>query len=680
MTVEGSLPLDRNSIKGQEDLPPTTVFIDTETYGTDKDHYQRLLVGCYEVWRTNKKGLPHGNRHEERRGIFRSVDEFYRLLKGWGPCRIVAHNWQFDAAVLKLGAKCTRKTHNYFIDPNSGIYPMNSGGFNPFVVTLKWRDSGVTVEFIDNTNFHKTSLENLGESFGMAKLKMPELAEYMMDVEIPRQLVNFVQNNDSHCIQDSGDTKLDRFLRVIKYCKRDVEILRLGWFELFKFSDSEAGVTPGITVASMALRMYMKRWLPALGRGNKIVGNKSHPIVNEAEMDAYHGGRVEVFWRGKPEGKLFKYDANSMYPSSMLGNIPTRLKGFATADELFKSLRKYKMGDKAKTMYLADVTVEIPPDGLGWLGWDGIRSEDAGFIFPAGRFRGWFWQPMLHMAHNQKWIQEVHNVIAYDTYPIFRRYVEEVYHLRHLATVKGDKPKRLLYKYLLNSVYGKMGQGTFGEWEMLKPNTPEYRWQRRLLPLRKQCRWRDYATGFKEGEAMNHYWETDDGIYRWNDPEPGMGRRSVCSVAGYITTYARATLLSVMRELYQKGSTIYMCDTDSIITNGRLPETLIGDGLGKWKLEEISDGDKCEFMAPKHYTFNLTTKCKGIRKPVMGQNTYTQAQFSKWQTDYLSPNAERNQRLEHGAMVPNITKTVTGQNNKREVRGNGPTYPLLVDT
>ena len=65
--------------------------------------------------------------------------------------------------------------------------------------------------------------------------------------------------------------------------------------------------------------------------------------------------------------------------------------------------------------------------------------------------------------------------------------------------------------------------------------------------------------------------------------------------------------------------------------------------------------------APKQYTFQGETKCKGIRHPVQGNNTYTQAQFSKWSTDLLSTNPERNERLEHGALVTQITKTVTGE-------------------
>lgn len=676
--MKPSLPLDRKTRLTQEDLPPVTVFLDTETYGVQSDHYQRLALGCFELWHTNRFGLPNGNHRTVHRGIFRTVDEFYELLKSWGTCRVIAHNWQFDAAVLRLGARNTRTRHGYYIDPKEGIYPLDRSGFSPFLVTLRWKGSVTKAEFICNTNFHKTSLAKLGESFGMEKLEMPLINQTILNIPIPRMLERFIRNNDSDCIQETGmDPDLDHFLKLIKYCKRDVEILRKSWFELFKFSKEEAGITPGITVASMGMRMYTKRWLPSLPKGTKILGNRTIEVVGDAEREAYHGGRTEVFWQGKASGTLRKYDANSMYPSSMLGAIPIQWDGIGNADGLARALETDGMGQKAVRMHLAQVTVQVPSDGIGWLGWDGINSEDAGYIFPSGTFRGWFWQPMLAMAHREGWIQDVHNVLTYKAWPIFRRYVLDVYNLRLEATRQGNKPRRLLYKYLLNSVYGKTGQGTFGSWDLLKPGSNEYEWQHKAAKGRENCRWSDYVDGSMDSGKAS-YWETEEGIYRWSEPEEGMGRKSVCSIAGYITSLARATLLEVMQGLILNGSRVFMCDTDSVITDGRLPASLCTDGLGGWKLEEEADGETCDFMAPKHYTFDNVTKCKGVRKPEPGVSTYTQAQFSKWQTDFMSGNPARNGRLEHGAMVTDVTKTVTGQNKKRRTDGNGPTYPLVL--
>lgn len=661
----------------KEDLPPRTVFIDTETWGSDRDDYQRLLLGCFEVWETNRHGLPNRIHKAVHRGLFRSETEFYGLLRSWGPCRVVAHNWQFDAAVLRIGSRATRKEHGYGLDPSEGIFPVGRGSYSPFFVVLRWAD-GVKQELVCNTNYHKTSLAKLGESFGLEKLAMPRLHEGMLHVKIPDNLYRWVYRNDSECIQDADSDRLNELLRVIKYCKRDVEILRKSWFMLYEFSHEVANVTPGITVASMGLRMFKARWFPRLPQGYKVVGNRDVPLLADAEQDAYHGGRVEVFWKGTTDTMLNKYDVNSMYPSCMTDNIPIEFDGPSGPRMLLMALDHHQEGRHSGEHYLAEVTVDIPPEGLGWLGWEGITTDDAGFVFPAGRFRAWAWQPMLWMAHNQGWIKEVHNVFRYRAFPIFRWYVKEVYDLRKQAKAAGDGPRSLLYKYLLNSTYGKFGQGNFGEWRKLDPDSFEYQHQRDSLPARTGCRWTDTPEGDMTQEDQQ-YWETNDGIYRWTEPEPGMGERSVCCVAGYITSLARATLLSAMRTLYRQGSRVYMCDTDSIITDGILPETMVGNELGKWELESVSKGSDCQFNAPKHYTFDNHTKCKGIRSPERDRQEYQQAQFSRWATDLLSIDTKRNERLEHGAMVKPVVKTVTGQNRKRLVSGdNRATDPIVL--
>ena len=658
----------------REDLPPATLFIDTETY-TDGD-YQRLMLGCYELWVTRRDGLPsrQNGRDQVVKGLFRNEDQFYRLLQSVGRCRVVAHNWQFDASVLRLGSVATRDKYAYDMLPRSGIYPVASGGFSPFWITLMWSD-GVQAEFICNTNFHKTSLARLGESFGLAKLEMPKLPTWLLDVPIPGKMLFQVDRAGSDQIAMTGRPRLDHLLKVIKYCKRDVEILRRSWFALFEFT-KDYGVTPGLTVASMAQRVYAKQWLPKLPMGQQVIGNRHIPALSEPEREAYRGGRVEVFYEGCPgDVTLNKYDANSMYPSVMVGPVPTSFQGVMDPADL--ALRLEQDYD-AQGLNLAEVTVSIPSDGIGWLGWEGVRDPDRGLVFPVGTFRLWTWTPLLRVAHRHGWIKQVHNCYDYAAHPIFTEYVNDVYALR--KEVKASNPPRaLLLKYLLNSVYGKFGQGNYGEWILTEGK--EAQWQELIQAEHGgPARWTDYPTGDVSGEPLCDYWGTGKGIYRWKEPEDGLGRRAVCSIAGYITCAARAKLLLTMHALHRNGSRIFMCDTDSIVTDGILPGELTGKELGAWDLEEVSSGKDCDFRAPKHYTFGGNTKTKGIRNPQRGVNEYKQVQFSKWATDFMTPKPERRKRLETGAMVKDIDKTITGRNNKRISQGEGrPTLPIVYD-
>lgn len=588
-----------------EDLPPTTVFLDTETEPLPGSDNQRLVLLCWEVWQTSRKtGLPlkHKNRpHQHWSGHGKRESDFYGLLASIGPARVVAHNWDFDALALRIGSKATTSRWGYRVVPDKGIYPPTSAGFSPFWVVLRW-DAGHTTELVCNTNFHKCSLKALGKAVGIEKLTMPSAS-------------------------DSA--------ALLTYCRRDVEILRRGWFLLFEFSQQVAGTTPGITVAQMAMRCWLKRWYPASSR-LKVIGSLSDSAASEAEEAAYHGGRTETFWRGKPpEGAaLRKYDVNSMYPSVMTGLMPIELIG---------------PGPLAPGC-LADVTVSIPPDGLGWLGWEGVFIEGRGLVFPAGTFRVTAWWPLIEIALEQGWIQEVHRAWHYVSHPLFRAYVEDVYALRKEST----GAKRLLYKYLLNSLYGKFGQGTFGSWKRTE--------------RAGDGRWMDDEGG--------EWWGVNGEAWQWIPPEPGMGAKSVCAIAGWITAAARAKLWRAMADLYRQGATVFMTDTDSIITDGTLPT---GKGLGEWDLEEVSGAEDCWFTAPKHYLFARAQKCKGIREPQPGVATYEQAQFGKWRTSFMGKRPAQTEQLEAGARVATITKTVTGAVHKRILRGDGmPTDPIVL--
>ena len=254
--------------------------------------------------------------------------------------------------------------------------------------------------------------------------------------------------------------------------------------------------------------------------------------------------------------------------------------------------------------------------GAGWLGWEGIMTEDKGLIFPAGRFVCWAWEPMLRIAHQKGWIKKVYQVWKYDAFPVFRKYVNDVYALRIEAKEnesigKGSGSTALLYKYLLNSLYGKFGQRTYGQWKLLEKIDPED-WDCQVLGLdtRESCRWDDFPRGEIE-QGLSEYWETDEGIWRYELPEDGMGVKSVASVAGYITAAARAKLLVAMQALLKDGHKVFMCDTDSVVTNGTLPEQLVGKALGQWELEETSPGNKCEFLAPKEAMQNPFPKVLG---------------------------------------------------------------------
>lgn len=643
-------------------IPPWVVLVDTETVDVGEGQ-QQLLLGCYEVWAVSTRtGIPRGDQQRRgdpyRRGHFTHEGELYALLRGLGQCRCVAHNWQFDASVIRLGSKETRRQYGYSIDMERCTFPIDKG-YTPFSVFITWGGDAYT-HFVCNTNFHKTSLAKLGESFGIAKLTMPSLDKSML--KDLRQLSPAYDAMDSIVL---GHFQLSPILQVLRYCRRDVEVLREAWFSLFRFSDTMAGCTPGITVATMTMRLYRRRWLKAVKkRDEQIIGSLAYPEVAQAEEEAYKGGRTDVFYEGTPAPGLTlrKYDVVSMYPSVMLDRMPVQYQGPESAETMLR----YLDGGGGQ-LFLAQVTVQVPPDGPGWLGWEGERVKGRGLVFGAGRWTTWAWQPMLRIAFEQGWVEEVHQVLAYRSVSMFAQYISDIYELRAEAKRQGDGPRSLLLKYCMNTLYGKFGQGRFGAWERLPTDSDDYQWQK------PRCeegwdRWQDYPNGDFEA-PMADYLATEEGIYRYKPGEDGMGKNSVCSVAGYVTAAARAKLWRALALLRAANSGVYMVDTDSIVTDGILPPSECGNGLGQWQLEQEALSEECRFNAPKDYTFANLAKCKGIRQAEPDKRDYRQAKFSRWQTQLMSRSPEVRSQLERGAIVSQVDKHVSGTNHKRESRG-----------
>ena len=75
------------------------------------------------------------------------------------------------------------------------------------------------------------------------------------------------------------------------------------------------------------------------------------------------------------------------------------------------------------------------------------------------------------------------------------------------------------------------------------------------------------------------------------------------STAAAVTSYARLFMSKVKLDILNKGGHIYYTDTDSIVTDIPLEESLVGPKLGQFKLEyEIKEG---YFISAKIYCLVL---------------------------------------------------------------------------
>lgn len=357
---------------------------------------------------------------------------------------------------------------------------------------------------------------------------------------------------------------------ILSYLKSDCQYTReliIGFHEMF--GDK-------LTIASASLPM-----LNSFTGFEKITGD----AFDERFRRYYYGGRNQCFETGvllpKYGRHFFVYDRNSMYPAVM-------------RDELHPVSNRPELQDK-----ITDETdfACIEAENNGALP---MRKDDGGLDFTVKRgiFYATIHEIRAGLETGTLKIIRVLHAWKFDRKTNFAEFVDRFYNLRLEAKAKDDKVRDILYKFCLNSGYGKfaLNPRKFKQWAMTVGEIPE-----------------PQATADNPNGWALHSQSGD--LFIWSRPNPRKGGFYNVATAASITGAARANLL---RNLALAKRPIY-CDTDSIICEGfegELNET----ELGGWKLEAI--GDRVAIGGKKLYTvynkIDLTERGEAIKKASKG--------------------------------------------------------------
>ena len=206
-----------------------------------------------------------------------------------------------------------------------------------------------------------------------------------------------------------------------------------------------------------------------------------------------------------------------------------------------------------------------------------MRVEGRPF-FPYGAFRRWFTGEDLELILEAGGrIDRVHEVLWFAEFEDLCAYVMTIYEMRRRAK---DPFQKLVYKYLMNSLYGKFGEGK-DKMSLL------------VNPKKKP-----------PASEIKHTYRA--GVYLVeNEVEI---KHAHVPIAANITASSRALLT---RFLWAAKGPVYYCDTDSLVTtDSTLPTS---DQLGDLKHEKHIE--KGTFLAPKLYRLfpGPTIRAKGFR-------------------------------------------------------------------
>lgn len=392
----------------KNELPRRVLFFDTETTEMpleyvendsfadnfeEKELVLKLGVACLVDFKS-------GTRKWYR---FTNIDTFWKIItiNSYAKTKlvVVAHNLSFDFRVVKASENL--KKYNF------KIVKMPYYKATAFIAKYS-RDNNFTLEFLDNMNYFKSSLKELGKSIGILKMEMPT-----NDIE-----------------------------KLFEYCYRDVEIMVKAWDLFITFlKDNDLGnFSP--TIASQAFNAYRHRFM------NTPIYIHTNKKAIEMERNSYHGGRTECFMIGKlPEQNYYLLDVNSMYPSVMLNyEYPTKL---ARIDNgLSKELMKIILKSYCVT---ADVTIKTSEPVFPVV-------KDNKLIFPVGIFKTTLTTREILYALDNNMDIIFGKSLAYEKAKLFENYVDFFFSKKLFYKEKGNEQFSYLCKLFLNSLYGKFGQ------------------------------------------------------------------------------------------------------------------------------------------------------------------------------------------------------------------------------
>jgi hypothetical protein len=348
------------------------------------------------------------------------------------------------------------------------------------------------------------------------------------------------------------------------YNRSDCEILHTA-ISRFQEEILEMGSDLQLTIASTAMRLFRRKYL------KRDIETSSE--LSDLVRPAYIASRVEPY---RDSGRnLFEYDINSSFPFAMTFPTPGSL--LARTDRI-----------PEKGLYVATCQVTVPEMFLPPLGRRG--SRDKRIYFPTGSWQGMFSRPDLELLQEVGGtIEKVGEVLLFESRDDFCDYAQDLYEKRRVAT---DPFLKILYKFLLNSCYGK---------------TAESREKTRLLihPYSLECPHDGKHehiddTGELIAECVE---ELFPGVILISE-EKEIAHEHV-PIAMQITAEARRTLY---RYSIQCGEDLYYSDTDSIYTHHEFPDSDVLGGLKRAR----SDIKEAHFLAPKLYKVDGKVKSKGF--------------------------------------------------------------------
>ncbi len=430
-----------------------------------------------------------------------------------GPVIFVAHNLQYD--LVNMFKACDYA----FIDKLTFA--------SRLIMATLVNVSGKMLYFLDSGSFFPGSLYEMGKILGMEKLEGSAFDEKYIE----------------------GDAKI-----VYTFMAKMQSRMSLD------------GVNMTATVGSMAMADF---------RTNYLFRNQD-TWNTQLCLDAYYGGRVEVFYKGDYEGTIYDADINSCYPYVMQSK---EYPDTATIEPSLLATHRFGVG-RFTIRVPSDIFVPPLP----------YHSAEGRLFFPVGDVEGvWTYAEVRYaLSRGCTILEEVTGEGTNHGCNPFVEFVNVNYADRMDAEARIARAlpgrdheaefEKLFLKLKMNNLYGKFSQNRDMH-EMTRQKKTE-----------------------RECERLGAYVETVLGpFYQYVIKRAKPPANANYMWGTYITSYARLSLLERMNAVHDAGGTLLYCDTDSILFYGEKAKdalTYSDTVLGAMKVKSYAFGN---FVMAKGY-------------------------------------------------------------------------------
>lgn len=446
-----------------------------------------------------------------------TIEEFLEWCSNNSGSLIYFHNLKFDGAFLMSWLL----EHDYqFVEK---ITSRSSKGFSTLI--------GDMGEFYQmKINFRANSHVTIYDSLKLIPMPVREIAKAF---KLP-----YEKGSIDYSDYTINDVTLD-------YVFRDVKIVALA----LKFFRDKGYYR--MTIGSNSFHSF---------KDNNPLFKKLFPTLEKAFIDrwrhAYRGGRSQVNpkYAGKILENVSRYDLNSMYPSIMANKplpygepIPCTKPG-RYRFELYKLKIHFKLKKGHLPCILSTGSLFSKAGDTYYVNTGGIIEMDISSL-----------DFELLKKHYDIYYIKYEEIIGFKTLKgIFKIWVDKMYELKS----NSEGGLRLVYKLLLNSLYGKFGSKTSG---------------RNKIPVL-------LSSGTVAFTLSD---EHDMGLY-------------YLPVAIAITSWAHVIIDDAI--MTTGIDNFVYCDTDSVHTLGTLPPEIVDNKeLGKFKLEGVEKISK--YIRQKTYIY-----------------------------------------------------------------------------